>query len=190
MAALVWKSNLGAMVSRLDRVAMKAMVDAHVKAAEVVAKMIKAEVRDWTSRTSTRKSRALERSWVPVIRHAGPEGVFGGVFSKVPYAGIHDRGGIIRAKGRALTIPVSTEARGKKSAREFGNRLFVVKWPGHLPVLAEKRGKKGDKLKVHYILKSAVRIEAKHYLARAKERAEPLVRDIIRDAAFKVMNAR
>lgn len=84
---------------------------------------------------------------------------------------------------------MSTEARGK-SAREFGDRLFVKKLPGRLPVLAEAPKGLYGKLKVHYILKSAVRMEAKHYLDKARAKAEPLVRDIMRDAAFKVMNAR
>ena len=98
--------------------------------------------------------------------------------SDLIYARIQDQGGTIGPGPRRLAIPIK--------------RLPVGKWPRHFPRgelftlshgkrsrpteegLFRKRGKRG-KLELVYWLKPTVRIEPKHYLAKAAVIAQPLV---------------
>ena len=161
------------------------MTQAIFRAAEVAASAIREQVADWTGRTSTRKSGALARSFKPMIvtdteNVAGVkiQGVTAGAYSKLKYAAIHEDGGPITAKGGALTIPITPEAQ-RKSARDWGGSLFIVKKPGHLPILAEKNG---DGIKPQYILKKRVYISKKGYIAAAKEACKDEVEAIMAEA--------
>ncbi len=88
-----------------------------------------------------------------------------GIDSKlVPYARIHEFGGVIRPRrAKALTIPVSEEA--VKALAEAGGNiraldLFVIPGDGGNSVLARK---KGDGIEVMFVLSASVTIDARPF---------------------------
>jgi len=92
------------------------------------------------------------------------------------YARILERGGVIRPRrGRALSIPISEEAKRYASPREMSN-LFMLKRPGRPPLLAEAAGRGGQRLIVHWVLVRSVTIRARRWLSRGVEGARPKMR--------------
>lgn len=118
-------------------------------------------LREAVQRTTKGGTGALANSFVPApVRHESGKTV-AGAFSTVPYARKQDQGGEIRARNvQNLTIPLpsSVEA-ARKTARDFGDRLVVIK-TNNKAFLAENFG---DKLKFHYVLKRSVVLPAKRY---------------------------
>lgn len=83
------------------------------------------------------------------------------------YGKIHQTGGTIRpVNAKALAIPVTREARRAGSPRRFPRKLFILK--GHAPgsaMLAEAMGGgKTGKVRVQYLLRSSVKIEARPFI--------------------------
>ncbi len=178
-------SKLGALAKRVQRVQQVALTRAALKAAEHAAGQIRREVASWTSRTSTRKTGALARSFVGVLVKSGAEGIRAEAKSSLPYARIHDQGGIIRPKGgKYLTIPITPAAR-RRRARDFPGLVFIHKKP-HLPVLALVS--KGV-VRPQYILRTSVRITAKHYIQKATDTSREACRKIIEDAVRQLLRA-
>ena len=162
------------------------------KALEVIAGNIRKEIADWTSQTEGRKTGALSRSFRPRVKlstaHDGTTAVFG-VFSVLPYAGIHETGGVIRPKkARMLAIPLTSEARRVGSPRAFPRKLFVIDH-GSKPALAETLGTKRKRLKVHYVLRSSATIRAKKYLSKANTASTETVVRLIGQAVDTVVTS-
>lgn len=120
------------------------------------------EIRKQIDKWAREQSGALKKSF-KISVNLSPVGWVGSVSTDSPYAMIHEHGGIITPKNVAnLTIPLSPEAK-RKTARQFGGRLFPVRVNGK-KFLAEK---KGGGLEFHYLLKDSVQIPAKHYIEAA-----------------------
>lgn len=95
--------------------------------------------------------------------------------TNIEYAAIHQYGGEIRPKsGRALAIPVSREAYGKRP-RAFGKPLAVV-WPKgkRSGWLVERRAGRHAKTIFHYLLVSKVTIPARPFLGISDKDADKL----------------
>lgn len=154
-------------------------------ASEVAAGSIRREIANWTSHTDHRKTGALMRSFVPAFKKA--DGMLvAGAYSNLKYAAIHEDGGVIRAKKRALTIPLTPEAE-RKRARAWGNKLFIVKRNGRPPFLAEKTA---GGIKPQYLLVPSVRITPKHYIAKAAKACQGQVNSIMEQAVEKALAVR
>jgi hypothetical protein len=154
--------------------------------AEFVAGEIRRQVRAWTSKTGSRKTGALARSFKPVIlkrfTQTG-EGIDIGILSDLPYAWIHEVGGVIKPRlAKALTIPITPMAR-RRAAKDWSN-LKLIHHPPALPILATVRG---GKIKPQYILKNRVYITPKRYLTRAANRVEPKIEKFLLRAIKKAI---
>ena len=118
---------------------------------------------------------ALLRSWkvAPVIIE-GSNRITTGVFSELPYAGIHDSGEpTIKPKTvKNLPIPLTPKA----------EKLWPRDWPeGELTFVISK---KGNKLlfaegKPQYVLKPSVKLKGTGYLKAARDASEDDVRSAI-----------
>ena len=106
--------------------------------------------------------------------------VSAGVFSSLVYAGIQDRGGVIKAKRKFLAIPLK--------------RLPVGKWPRHfsdLFFIRSKKGnailarQKGDGIEPVFVLKRRVTLRGRDYIDKAKKKAEPAIREILEEFTQK-----
>jgi hypothetical protein len=173
-------SNIDRLASQLERKLGPKMAQATMRAGEVVAGQIRREISAWTSNTSTKKSGALARSFQTKLVKTEGGNVEVGVYSSLPYARIHERGGVIRPKnGKFLTIPISPQAQ-RTTARRFPEPLFYLHRPPAHPVLAEQLG--GDRVQAHYILRTSVRIAAKGYLTKAADKSLPVAQEIVRRA--------
>ena len=115
--------------------------------------------------------------------------VWGEVFSDHPGAAIQDVGGIIRAKGKAMTIPMTEEAR-KNRPKDFGDRLKLTR-SGYLvesvgfggKIAGEGVGRRHFGGTVfQYALRKMVRLPATHYMLDAVNRADPLILAEINEA--------
>jgi len=91
----------------------------------------------------------------------------------VPYAAIHEFGGTIKAKGKALAIPLpenrKSDGSPKITIRELfgglGSKVFTT--PGGVVMLASSKGKKFTKLTPMFVFKKSVDIKARPYIRPA-----------------------
>jgi hypothetical protein len=119
-----------------------------------------------------KRTSALVRSFVAKITPRGGRitGMKGMVESSSKYGPIQEFGGVIKAKGGALAVPISPEYGGEaltpagvlKSKyvgplRRVPN-LVMIPREGRPPILFEKRGKKGGLVPL-FVLKKSVRIK-------------------------------
>lgn len=88
----------------------------------------------------------------------------------VPYAAIHEFGGVIKPKGEFLTIPFSPKAKGLR-VRNYPGGLFRPKGKN---VLLDSETKE-----LAYILARKVTIPARPYLRLAIERSEKKITEIL-----------
>jgi hypothetical protein len=104
-----------------------------------------------------------------------------GAYSDLPYANIHETGEpVIRKKTKYLTIPLTPEAESL-AAPEFPASLFFT--PHHLRkptmemigFLSRETGKPSDPIEHEYILAEWVKLPARHYITKAKEKVAPKV---------------
>lgn len=180
-------SSLGALAKTMEKRAASDLARGVLRAAEYASGQIRREVAAWTSNTSTRKTGALARSFVPTLVKSDPRVIRAGSYSALPYARIHELGGVIRPRNaRALAIPLTPQAR-RMSPRQFGNLVYIHRKP-RLPILAQVIGK--GRIKPQYVLKFQVRISAKHYIARAQKSAAPGIEKIINQTVARVMRGR
>jgi len=108
-----------------------------------------------------------------MMSESEPMGAIGvpGNHPAAAYAGIQEAGGTIYPKtGRALSIPISDEAKLHASPREMDGLVFIAR-PGKPPLLARPLG--GDQIEVHWVLVPSVTIEPTHWLSHGVERAAP-----------------
>lgn len=130
----------------------------------------------------------LAKSFKVSLLHSRETGVGVGVLSDLEYAGVQNRGGTIRPKGAALTVPIGA---GKSLA--LGTRardvpgLVMIKRPGKPPLLV-KPGKK--RFTLYYVLAKSVRIKPTGYIEAAAEASEEDAREIIDDAVQALIDAR
>lgn len=111
------------------------------------------------------------------------------VGSNVPYARIHEFGGVVRAKrAKYLTIPLNVNA-----YRLIRNHGTTAKIPGLFRVgnaLARRRGKgKRAKLEVLFALKRSVRIPKRPYVRPALKIAGPKVVATLTDSLRTIKGA-
>jgi hypothetical protein len=164
----------------------KETMRAALAAAEYTASNVRREIFDWTSRTSTRKSGALARSFQPEVKGNGRDQLSAGVFSSNVYANIHEHGGrIFPKKGKYLAIPITKKA-SRFMPRNFPEPLVFLHWPPRAPVLAtvKIKGAGFGKITAQYILRTHVRITKKGYLQKAEKASADGVEKIF-GAAFR-----
>jgi hypothetical protein len=162
-------------------------------ASEVVAGQIRREISAWTSNTEERKTGALARSFVGKMSKNESRQIVVGVYSRLPYARIHNLGGVIRAKGKKLAIPLTQQARRRRASR-FPGPMFLLKRPGRPPILMSLKGpgkrKHGpSNATPQYVLLSSVRIKPKYYLTKAADASTPVAREMVRKATQEAIAA-
>ena len=106
--------------------------------------------------------------------------------TRVVYANIHERGGVIKPKrAKWLTIPLpealtksgSQLKGGALGARDFPNTFFMRSKAGNLLIM-QRKGK--NKIVPLFVLKKSVTIPARHYLSiTARETNTKVVDDIV-----------
>ena len=114
------------------------------------------------------------------VRRGPVRGFVGFIKGGPVYAGIHEYGGTITAKGGALAVPVHKDARGK-SPREFGDLVMIKrKGSGKPPLLIRRmaRGRQGQLSfmeDIMYVLMKSVKIPERPYLRPALEDNEAFI---------------
>ena len=181
MLAMKIESTLGKAAAVLDRKLRDAHMRNVVAAASLSVEAIRRQISAWSSNSTGALARSF--SYVLVKSRGGEVGA--NIVSSSRYAGIHETGGTVKAHGSALTIPISAEAKGKR-ARDFGNRLFIVRKEGSA-VLAEKRGKNG--IKVHFVLKKSAYITPKNYITKAADEVRDDVRDLLEEGTVSAIRS-
>jgi phage gpG-like protein len=98
----------------------------------------------------------------------------------VPYAAIHEFGGVIKARGKYLTIPANAIARqgGGLRVRNYPNKLYF-RGNGTKGVALDATKSKDDPDRIAYYLKNKVTIPARPYLRLAIERSEAQILKIL-----------
>lgn len=157
-----WTEDLKA---RIIDATQRNMLQAAVLAAGAIRQEVFSSFRPGTSK--------LARSYTATLLEPKNKKLRSGALSDLVYARIQDEGGeIVPNKAKALSIPVSTQARtlGRSGVgpRGFPTSLSLV-WP---------RGRDRGFLidgsgTVHYSLRKSVRIPGRGYLAEAKRAVEP-----------------
>lgn len=91
-----------------------------------------------------------------------------------PGANVHQFGAKIRpTRAKALTIPLTAEAKRAGGARRFPRPLFVIRFPGvESGFLAEDDGKR---IVFHYVLRREVEIPARPFLGFSKRTTDRVV---------------
>jgi hypothetical protein len=118
-----------------------------------------------------------------------------GAFLDLVYAGIQDRGGVVRAKSvKYLAIPLTKKAAtpGKWPRTWAPKALTFIKSKKGNKLLVEIRGK-GKRAKIYpqYVLKRSVAIRGKGYVERANRAAAAGIIEIIgRNVRFAIQRER
>ena len=152
-----------------------------LEAAEVAALFLDRSTRRNLNRSGT-STGALARSWEATILEDQSGVLVGaGAFSDLPYAFIHETGGVIRPKrAKALAVPLTPEARKAGSPRNMPNLSFMPRGK-RAPILYEG-------FKTHFVLPKKVTIPRTGYITEAAEKAAPVMMDIIGRGVFSVMS--
>lgn len=132
-----------------------------------------------------RHSGRLRASWKPgAVYFADSDEASIDVFSGLPYAMIHDRGGVIKpTRAKALAIP------NEDNKAFFSGFNKVLPSPSVLRSLAPEKSKvlwldkktgtlKDDKGQVAYFLRRSVRMPPKYYIGAAVKAALPEIHEI------------
>lgn len=140
-----------------------------LRAAQHVSAVLQREIRS-QFKPGTAK---LARSFKPSLLTELSGKRFGaGSFSDLVYAGIQDEGGVIRAKGKKLAIPLpfAKVPRGK-GPRDYST-LKLIPRRGKNSLLARVTGKgKKRKIKPLFVLVDQVKIHGTYYIDRSAEEA-------------------
>lgn len=119
-----------------------------------------AVIRSTQTRLAKDPTGALARSWEIEIAVTS-RGAQGGVRSPLPYARIHNQGGIITPKrGRYLAIPIGRTPRGMQARHDPTPLAAWRSRAGNLILWSTGNGAPEPR----YVLKESVRIPATHYL--------------------------
>ena len=140
------------------------------EAAEVAAIHLDKSTRLILNRNSTG---SLANSWNPVLN--GP--LSAGAYSDLPYAAIHETGGVIKPnRAKALAVPLTRGARNAGSPRNMGNLSFFPSFGGRSPLLV----KIGKGVAVpQYALMKSVTIPARNYISFAMTSSADEINEII-----------
>lgn len=96
---IVVTENVSELVRHLREQASEQIAQNYVKSAEIVAGNIRREINTWTS-SGGEATGTLARSFKPGFVKRSTGTVRFGVFSSLPYARIHETGGVIRPKNQ------------------------------------------------------------------------------------------
>ena len=134
---------------------------------------------------------ALSGSWEVAFVSARPGSFTFGVFSDLPYAQIHDTGGIIKpVRAKALAVPVTAKAR-KMGPREWPDGMLHYVPVNRNPVvgLLALKGKRRMG-KAQYLLLKQSKIKPTGYIKSAKEAAIPKVSEYLGNVLFDTVEGR
>ena len=121
--------------------------------------------------------------------------LLGGVFSDLPYAGIHDTGGRIPESGNAsprLTIPLTKDAK-KYRARSFPGDLSFKpggKKPNVTGILFEETGSPSSPIQPQYALAKWIKLKPTHYIEEARDKVSGDVAGLIGDGALAILRGK
>lgn len=113
---------------------------------------------------------------LPDIFKANPKAAVGPDLSRVPYARIHELGGVIKAfRAKMLAVPLGIE--GRRAARDAGGSLrnldlFLRRSRSGALLLMRKTGRKAKAL---FVLKHSVKMPKRPYIAPATLLARPKI---------------
>jgi len=127
---------------------------------------------------------------------------------RIKYAGLQEFGGVVRAKGKLLTIPLlaSLQGAGRKrgakrvarfSAHELKDdpgkggftRTFIRKSKaGNLIIFGEKGDKGSESIVPLFLLKDRVRVPARSYLSSTLKETESKVREMLQEEVGRILN--
>lgn len=171
---MIGEKELVARLKQLsDEVAGQNLVTAVQAGADIVQNAAKQK--------SPKKTRTLSRSIHQEVLESSRERAVVGVGTDLPYAKIHEYGGVISPKkGRFLAIPVSDEAKTCVSPRNFQRKLHA-RVKGGSGVLLD-----ADNV-VHFALVTSATIPAKPYLRPALDENKDKALSVIGDAVTKLM---
>ena len=140
---------------------------------------------------SGRSTGALSGSWEFALVSASPGTFTFGVFSDLPYAQIHDTGGIIRpVRAKALAVPMTSRAR-KMGPREWpADKLrYIPIDGGSIVALLALRGRKG-RGNTQYLLMKEVDLSGTGYIRKARRSAIPKVSEYLSNALVDTVEGR
>ena len=132
---------------------------------------------------------ALAGSWEVAMVSAKPGSFTFGVFSDLPYARIHEAGGVIRpVRAKALAVPVTKKAR-RMGPREWPEDLLQYVPVNRHPVigLLALKGRGTRKGKAQYLLLKEANIKPTLYITKAREAAMPQVAKHLSKAMMKAV---
>ncbi len=153
---------------------------------------------DISCRTNFKKSTGgLAGSFkeAPVVEKANGS-LMTGSYSPLPYAGIRDRGGVIRRKNKRLAIPMTKKAKqtgsplnwkgGKRLIYMYKNSSASSGYAGVLATIKKKRTKDSPAVvTTQYALRNFVNHPKSNYLGWAADMAAPEIEKITADFAVK-----
>ena len=152
---------------------------------------------DISCRTNFKKSRGgagLAGSFkeAPVVEKSGK--LMTGSYSPLPYAGIRDRGGIIRRRTKRLAVPMTKKAEQTGSPLNWKSNkklIYVNKgyrrgYAGSLVTIQKQRTKTTPAVVItQYALRNFVKHPKSNYLGWAADMATPEIAKITADFAVK-----
>jgi len=138
------------------------------------------------SRSSVSGSSGLAGSWKAVFVQSSGRIAEVGAYSHLPYAAIHEGGGVIHKKNKYLTIPLTDSARDY-GAREFPQELnFIPAGPNTKPnVVGILAATTAAGVVPQYALASQVTIPATEYISEAAEDVQGDVAEVLKDTLLK-----
>lgn len=150
---------------------------APAKLAMAGGKLIRTNIRTEIERFAENPTGALADSFVVVVgpRREGENPLASvTIESTKAYAGIHERGGVIRPKrAKALTIPLTPQARRIPARLWPRGKLFRL--PG-TNVLVSKWGRG---VRAQFVLKRSVFIRPKRYVTKALQRSQAQLQNLL-----------
>lgn len=182
--------NLDEFGAALTSIGVEAVRKAAIGTAEATAQRVLAEVKlNLSGRVLHTRTNRLRNSAQAV---ANPEAdtrvvvtarVGGGGVGEVPYASIHEHGGVIRPKnGKWLAIPVGPALKGGKNGgagmwpRDIPDLHYLELHAGRKAMLAKRVGRgKRAQLQPWFILVRSVRMPTRPYLAPAVDAVVPTI---------------
>jgi len=94
--------------------------------------------------------------------------------TNMEYASIHQYGGTINAQpGRALSVPLSVEAKRAGGASHFPRPLTLIRRSGGPPLLVETNGRRGITT-FHYVLLRSVTIPQRAFIGIGQKLADTI----------------
>jgi hypothetical protein len=158
MSVSIQSEKLGKLAARFEKGWGPIVGQAFMQAGELVAGEIRREIASWQSSMPSQKTGTLARSFLPRIIKQDDTSLLFGVYSKLPYARIHDEGG---------NFPITPAMRRAIFAVLKNKGLLTPNY------VAPKKG--------------YVTIRPKDYLRNATARVRPIAQRIVKEAMEKVL---